>query len=233
MIVDVLADDFTAKYITFVNHAGPDAGQAVALRTAGSFLAFQGCAIEGYQDTLFTDSGMSQFFYDCHIYGTVDFIFGDAKVIIQNSYIYTRKRTQSWSDVITAQGRKNPSVPTATILHNCSLTTAPEYDYNVKSYLGRPWMDYSRTIVMESFLDSHIDPEGWSKFDGKENQNTLYYAEYKNRGPGSPTGDRIKWPGFHVLNNPEEVIMFTVEQFIDGSTWLPKVEVPYIGGLIQ
>lgn len=148
---DVSTDHFTAKFTSFVNYAGFDAGQAVALRTEGSFLAFQDCSVEGYQESLFTHSGLSKFFYDCHIYGTVDFIFGDAKVIFQNSYIYTTPISDPWSDIITAQGRYQESDRAATVLHNCTITTAPWYDYNLKSYLGRPWKDYSRTVIMKSF----------------------------------------------------------------------------------
>ena len=48
-----------------------------------------GCAIKGYQDTLYAKSG-TQFYHECRIEGTVDFIFGDATVVFQDCDIAAR-----------------------------------------------------------------------------------------------------------------------------------------------
>ena len=52
--------------------------QAVALRISGDKAAFYNCKLIGFQDTLCDDRG-NHFFKDCHIRGTVDFIFGSGK----------------------------------------------------------------------------------------------------------------------------------------------------------
>ncbi|TQD93416.1 hypothetical protein C1H46_021005 [Malus baccata] len=46
-------------------------------------------SFEGYQETLYTHS-RKQLYRECDIYGTVDFIFGDATVVLQNCNIYPR-----------------------------------------------------------------------------------------------------------------------------------------------
>ncbi|KAL5783813.1 hypothetical protein ACOSP7_008842 [Xanthoceras sorbifolium] len=224
---------FLAKDISIINTAGPDGGQAVALQTTSDYFACYRCSIEGYQDTLYTAHGNMQFFSACNIYGTIDFIFGDAAVVFQNSNIYVRLPRDGQQNVITADGRRE-EINTAIVIHNCSIIPTSELRSkpSVKTYLGRPWKKLSRTIIMESYLDGFINSEGWLKFNNESDITSLYYVEYRNYGPGSSTGGRVKWLGYHVLDNPKDVQNFTVENFIKGSDWLPKLKVPYIPGLI-
>ncbi|KAH7574647.1 hypothetical protein JRO89_XS03G0326100 [Xanthoceras sorbifolium] len=232
---DINSKSFLVKDISIINTAGPYAGQAVALRTAGDYIACHRCSIEGYQDTLNAHFGNNQFFFDCHIYGTIDFIFGYAAVVIQNSYIHVRLPREGQKNVITADGRYQEMNNTAIVIHNCSIIPTPELKSksHVKTYLGRPWKKLSRTIIMESYLDGFIDPQGWIEFDNQSDITALYYAEYHNYGQGSSTSGRVKWPGYHILDNPNDVQSFTVENFIKGSEWLPKLEIPYIPWLVR
>ncbi|XP_057957105.1 pectinesterase/pectinesterase inhibitor PPE8B-like [Malania oleifera] len=75
----------SAEKITIINSAGPNYRQAVALRSSSNFSTFYKCVFQGYQDTLYVHQGI-QFYRDCEIYGTVDFVFGNARVVIQHSY---------------------------------------------------------------------------------------------------------------------------------------------------
>ncbi|KAH9292769.1 hypothetical protein KI387_042046, partial [Taxus chinensis] len=86
----VWGDGFVAKGMTIANTAGPQKFQAVALLVVSDMAVFYRCAIKGYQDTLFLHSNR-QFFRECHISGTIDFIFGNSAVVIQNSVILVRK----------------------------------------------------------------------------------------------------------------------------------------------
>ena len=96
----------------------------------------------------------------------------------------------------------------------------------VETYLGRPWKEYSRTVYMQSFMDSLIAPSGWHEWNGNFALSTLYYAEYDNTGPGSNTGNRINWPGYHVIN-ATDAASFTVSNFLNGDDWVPQTSVPY------
>ncbi|CAI0393960.1 unnamed protein product, partial [Linum tenue] len=95
---------FIARGITFRNTAGPQNHQAVALRSDSDRSVFYQCSIEGYQDTLYVHS-QRQFYRECYIYGTVDFIFGNAAAVLQNCMIYARRPMKSQKITITAQGR--------------------------------------------------------------------------------------------------------------------------------
>ncbi|XP_010264397.1 PREDICTED: probable pectinesterase/pectinesterase inhibitor 41 [Nelumbo nucifera] len=88
------------------------------------------------------------------------------------------------------------------------------------SYLGRPWKDYSRTVYLQSFIDSLIDPAGWIAWSGDFALSTLYFAEYNNTGAGSVTTNRVSWPGYHVIN-ATDAANFTVSNFVLGDDWLP------------
>ncbi|XP_022864586.1 probable pectinesterase/pectinesterase inhibitor 61 [Olea europaea var. sylvestris] len=90
---------------------------------------------------------------------------------------------------------------------------------------------YSRTVYMLSYLGDHIHPRGWLEWNGAFALDTLYYGEYQNSGPGAGVGQRVKWPGYHVITSTVEASRFTVRQFIFGSAWLPGTGVAFVAGL--
>jgi len=102
---------------------------------------------------------------------------------------------------------------------------------SVKTYLGRPWKEYSRTVFMKTFLDGSIDKAGWMPWSGDFALKTLYYGEYMNTGPGSSTAGRVKWAGYHVITSASVASQFTVGKFISGDSWLPSTGVPFTSGL--
>ncbi|KAL7205314.1 hypothetical protein ACSBR2_018291 [Camellia fascicularis] len=231
--VAVVGPRFVAINITIRNTAGAIKHQAVALRNDADLSTFYKCSFEGYQDTLYTHS-LRQFYRECDTYGTVDFIFGNAAVVFQNCNMYPRLPILGQFNTITAQGRTDINQNTGTSIQNCTITAASDLAANnglTQTYLGRPWKLYSRTVYMQSFLDNLINPAGWAAWSGTFALDTLYYAEYNNRGPGSSTANRITWPGYHVIN-ATYAVNFTVSNFISGNSWLPTTRVPYTGGLM-
>ncbi|CAH9096791.1 unnamed protein product [Cuscuta europaea] len=221
-------EGFIGRGITFRNTAGPANHQAVALRSGSDHSVFYQCSFEGYQDTLYVHSNR-QFYRDCNIYGTVDFIFGNAAVVIQNCNIYARNPPNG-INTITAQGRKDPNQNTGISIHNSRVAAATRLSGTAKTYLGRPWKQYSRTVFMKTSLGSLIDPAGWFPWDRAFALNTLYYGEYANTGPGAPTNRRVRWGGYHVITSPADASKFTVGSFLGGTSWLPS-DVPVTPGL--
>lgn len=85
---------------------------------------------------------------------------------------------------------------------------------------------------MKTYLDDLVDPVGWSKWgDSDFALSTLYYGEYQNFGPAAATGNRVNWPGYHVMMSLNETSQFTVTGLISGRAWLPSTGVPFISGL--
>ncbi|GKV33080.1 hypothetical protein SLEP1_g41627 [Rubroshorea leprosula] len=229
----VSGDGFIARDMTFENTAGPQKHQAVAFRSGSDFSVFYRCSFIGYQDTLYVYS-QRQFYRECDIYGTQDFIFGDAVAVLQNCNIYVRKPISDQKNTITAQGRKDPNENTGIVIHNSRVMAASDLkpvQGSFKTYLGRPWQKYSRTVFMKSTLDGLIDPAGWLPWNGKFALSTLYYGEYMNIGPAAVTSGRVNWPGYHVIKSSTEASQFTVGNFLAGGSWLPGTGVPFDSGL--
>ncbi|XP_020868832.1 probable pectinesterase/pectinesterase inhibitor 7 [Arabidopsis lyrata subsp. lyrata] len=171
----------------------------------------------------------------CDVYGTVDFIFGNAAVVFQNCNLYPRKPMPNQFNAITAQGRSDPNQNTGTSIQNCTIKPADDLvssNYTVRTYLGRPWKEYSRTVYMQSYIDGFVEPVGWREWNGDFALSTLYYAEYNNTGPGSNTTNRVTWPGYHVINSTDAA-NFTVTGLFIEDDWIWKTGVPYTSGLIS
>ncbi|CAL5191373.1 unnamed protein product [Lathyrus oleraceus] len=226
---------FVARDITFQNTAGPINGQAVALRSSSEKSIFYRCKIIGYQDSLCAHSNL-QFYRNCIISGTVDFIFGYAAAVFQNCQIIVKKGLPGQYNTISAQGGEyGPNKPFGFVFQFCKIYADSDLlpiSKSIKTYLGRPWGAHSKTIFMQSYISDMLSPIGWSEWIGHpEYSDTLYYAEYQNYGPGAMLQYRVKWKGYHILKYSKEAINFTVARLISGNTWIPSTNVPFTPGL--
>ena len=226
---------FIAKSMGFQNTAGPQGHQAVALRSQSDMSAFYNVRIDGYQDSLYTQTHR-QFYRNCVISGTVDFIFGDASVVIQNSLIIVRQPMSNQQNTITAQGKTDRRETTGIVIQNCRIV--PEQKlfptrFQTPTFLGRPWKEFSTTVIMESLLGDFIQPAGWMPWQGNFALDTLFYREFNNRGPGANTNQRVKWRGYKVMTNRNEAIPFTAGPFLQGDQWLPGTGAPFVLGLTK
>lgn len=224
---------FEADGITFANTAscesfatgGRGVGQAVACLVAADCVIFRKCRFLGHQDTLYTfgrkgDKGgqvgeqYRQYYEDCYIEGTVDYIFGWAVAY------FNRCEIHSLSDgyltaASTPQGQRYGYV-----FNECKLTAEP----GVKSYLGRPWRLYAQTVFLNCKMDDCIKPEGWcawKKDDGRDGSTTAFYAEYKCSGKGANRDERVSW-GRQL--NSKEYSTYQMKFVFGGSEeWIPEV----------
>ncbi|KAL0441301.1 UNVERIFIED_CONTAM: Pectinesterase/pectinesterase inhibitor U1 [Sesamum radiatum] len=184
--VAVVGEKFLARDLTFQNTAGASKHQAVALRVGSDLSAFYRCDMLAYQDTLYVHSNR-QFFVQCLIAGTVDFIFGNGAVVFQDCDIHARRPDSGQKNMVTAQGRTDPNQNTGIVIQKCRIGATSDLrpvQRNFPTFLGRPWKDYSRTVVMQSSITDVIDPAGWHEWSGNFALNTLFYGEYQNTGAG-------------------------------------------------
>ncbi|XP_061373629.1 pectinesterase-like [Gastrolobium bilobum] len=222
-----VAEDFIAKSMAFENTAGANKHQAVALRVQGDRSAFFDCAIRGYQDTLYAHAHR-QFYRNCEISGTVDFIFGYATTLIQSSKIIVRKPDPNQRNIVVADGTDQKNMPTGVVLQNCQIM--PEANLmadrlTVRSYLARPWKAYSRAIIMESTIGDLIQPDGFLPWQGNQFLDTCFFAEYGNTGAGANVKTRVKW-GRGVLSK-NDAARYTADQWLQANTWLPATGIPF------
>ncbi|KAJ4908804.1 putative pectinesterase/pectinesterase inhibitor 46 [Raphanus sativus] len=221
----VFGKGFMARDMGFRNTAGPAKHQAVALMASADLVVFYKCTIDAFQDTLYVHA-QRQFYRECDIFGTVDFIFGNAAVVFQNCNILPRRPMQGQQNTITAQGKKDPNQNTGISIHNCTISPLDNLT-DVQTFLGRPWKDFSTTVIMKSYMDGFINPKGWLPWIGDNAPDTIFYAEHLNFGPGASTKNRVKWRGLRTFLTKKEANKFTVKPFIDGKKWLPSTKVPF------
>jgi pectinesterase len=179
------ADDFTARNITFRNSAGPHAGQAVAVDVTGDKAAFIHCRFIGDQDVLLTNTASSREYYqDCYIEGTTDFIFGAATAFFDHCHIHSKKDSHVTAASTPAGHRYGY------VFYDCTLTA----DTSVtRADLGRPWRAYASVAFIHCYLGPHIKPQGWSNWHQTDRYKTARYAEYEDYGPGADTAARVPW----------------------------------------
>ena len=198
----MFGEGFTAENITFENSAGP-VGQAVAVRIDGDKVAFRNCRFLGNQDTLYPHGNNSrQYYKNCYIEGTVDFIFGWSTAVFDQCTIFCKEH-----GYITAPSTEE-NTEFGFVFLNCNITgSAPENSF----YLGRPWRPFGKAVFIECNLEEHIKPEGWHNWGSTEKEKTAFFAEYNNSGKGSNSAERVKWS--HQLN-AEQAKKYTVQNIL-------------------
>ncbi|CAL1374023.1 unnamed protein product [Linum trigynum] len=224
----VFGKGFMARDMGFKNTAGPTKHQAVALMSNADQSIFYRCSFDAYQDTLYAHANR-QFYRECNITGTVDFIFGNSAAVIQNSNILPRVPMPGQINTITAQGKTDPNQNTGIAIQNCRILPYKGDAKGVsavKNYLGRPWKAYSTTAFVGSEIGGLIDPQGWLAWTGTTAPPTIYYAEYGNFGAGADTKKRVKWKGVKFMNK-KEAERFSVKAFIQGDKWIPASGATY------
>ncbi|KAL4351784.1 hypothetical protein GQ457_06G023680 [Hibiscus cannabinus] len=232
--VAVHGDFFYAKNIGFENTAGAAKLQAVALMVISDFAVLFNCSIDGHQNTLYVHS-KRQFYRDCTISGTIDFVFGDAAAIFQNCKFKVRKPLEGQENVVTAQGRSDERQPTGIIIQNSTIVADDDFAHlknRQPTFLGRPRGNFSRTIIMETFMDDLIDREGWTVGDDHCGLETGYFSEYNNRGLGSGTSGRVTWSAIKKLS-PTTAHGFTLGKFFLGDYWIKAKGVPCTSGFSE
>jgi len=216
----------TFEDLTIENSAGEGnaIAQAVAVFTDGDFLFFHNCRLIGNQDTLYTygrfgkEGGIKRnYFLDCYIEGTTDFIFGPSIAYFENCTLHSKKNSYVTA-ASTLEGQKYGYV-----FVNCKLTADKGIE---KCYLGRPWGAYAKTVFIKCELGEHILPAGWHNWEKEGKPNTeknSYYAEYKNYGPGAASKkERVKW-SYQLSDKQAAEYTFdkVMYQSNDGIVWDP------------
>jgi pectinesterase len=209
----VQADDFTAENVTFENAAGYTAGQAVALNVEGDRAIFRHCRLVGDQDVLLlATAGSRQYYQDCYIEGTTDFIFGPSIGVFDHCVIKSKKNSY-----VTAASTPEGQAYGLVFL-DCKLTA--DTTLAKKVYLGRPWRPHAQVVYLRCGLGRHIAPAGWGNWRNAENEKTAYYAEYKSTGPGANPAARVPWAR---QLTPKEAKKYSLKQIFGGpQAWNPK-----------
>ena len=192
----VLSDDIKISDIT-IRNSSCNLGQAVALHVEGDRFIMKNSRILGCQDTVYTGGNHSRQYYEnCFIEGTTDFIFGSATVVFTNCTIKSLANSY-----ITAASTDHSKL-FGYVFFNCKLIAKEGI---TKVFLGRPWRPFAKTVFINTEMGSHIVPEGWNPWSGDkmfpDKDKTAFYAEYGSKGEGAKTEKRVLWS--HQLTKQE------------------------------
>jgi len=202
---DILLENLT------IENSSAELGQAVALHIEGDRVILRNCRLLGHQDTLYAGrDGARQYFENCYIEGTTDFIFGPSTAWFESCTIHCKKNSY-----ITAANTPE-NIKYGYIFNNCNITVA---DGITSVYLGRPWRPYSMTLFMNCTLPEGIRPQGWHNWGKTENEKTARYLEYNNMGKGASTKERVKWA---KILSQSQAAEYTIENVLSGcDNWNP------------
>lgn len=188
----VEGDNFLAMNLTIENTSG-EVGQAVALALHAGNAAVVNCRLLGNQDTVYVSGdGFKNYFKDCFIQGTTDFIFGSATAYFDGCTLHSL-RDSYITAASTPQGEEYGFV-----FNHCVLTAESGV---TKVYLGRPWRVFAKTVFLNCAMGAHILPEGWHNWSKPDAEKSSFYAEYNNQGQGCDSGKRVRWS--HQLSKAE------------------------------
>ncbi|MGC4129159.1 MAG: pectinesterase family protein [Bergeyella sp.] len=197
----VFSDNFSAKNITFQNDAGR-VGQAVAVLVSGDKIVFENCRFLGFQDTLYLKGEhdipcptrkIRNYFKNCYIEGTTDFIFGASTAVFENCTIFAKEKATYLTAASTPE-----NVKFGFVFINCKIKGEADKQ---SVYLGRPWRVFAKTVFINCEIDNIIKPEGWHNWKKPDAEKTAFYAEYNSKGIGANPDKRVNWS--HQLTKKE------------------------------
>lgn len=206
----IFTHDVSLYNLTIQNPSAPscEVGQAVALYAEGNRISAENCHILGHQDTLFigplpekeyekggfmgpTESAPRvngyQSYKNCKISGDVDFIFGSGTAFFWKCEIVSELRLNREGQCIKEQGYVTaPSTPKGQpygfVFKDCNFTGECPRE---SVYLGRPWRDYGKCVLIGCNLGPHIHPEGFHDWGKTSAHGKFYFAEYGSAGEGA------------------------------------------------
>lgn len=195
--VSVVSDHVSMENLTIVNDAGhPEIkGQEVALTVYGDDFHMKNCRLVSTQDTVFLgplpddlierydgfltddlrqDKYCRQYFENCLIEGTVDFIFGCGETLFENCEI---RSVYDARNIGYAAAPAHPLSQTEGFrFHKCRFTRE-EGVGDSTIYLARPWRDYGLCVFEDCTYESHIRAEGFDKWNDTHRDQTARFYE--------------------------------------------------------
>ncbi|WP_169946808.1 pectinesterase family protein [Microbispora sp. H11081] len=182
--------------------------QAVALNLNADRAVLTNVRLLGDQDTFLVNASARAYMARSYVEGTVDFIFGDGTIVIDDCDIYEKRSTGA---PITA-ARTAAAKTYGFLIYRSRITGAT----NNTTQLGRPWGPNAQVLYRESTLSSAIKTsQPWTDMSGNPWQNARFF-EYKNTGAGATVNS----------NRPQmsdsQAANYTPQKYLAGSDgWNP------------
>ncbi len=173
--------------------------QALALWIRSDKAVLNNVRLTSLQDTLYAGSQgcgttcvpARQYYWKGYITGDVDYIFGDAAAVFDQTTFFTTYHglTATGTETIEAQQKLRQTGSSGDylsgyIFNSVNLTSQSAGMTNL--YYGRPYGQYSTFVMLNTTVDQ-VNPSGWIEFSGDTNLPTSTYAEFNTMGAGGAT----------------------------------------------
>ncbi|KAJ5248590.1 hypothetical protein N7468_000041 [Penicillium chermesinum] len=183
-------------------------------------VAAYGCSFIGYHHTLFAKKG-SLVLSNSYVEGSGDFIWGYATLFAHQSWIAVNTPGHS----IAEQGRSSSAAKGGFVFDTSLVSRTDSCGNSHDTFLGRPLNQYSLVVYMNSFLDSNIDPAGWSGWSTSSPQTAhVLFGEYNNSGPGSSLSARAS---FATKLSKRQAAAYSLSEWISDTSWLDMAAYNY------
>jgi pectin methylesterase-like acyl-CoA thioesterase len=179
-IVQAQANNFTMENIT-VNDTSGQNGPDNALLSTGDRQTYLNDSFLGYQDTLFANKSFArQYFKNCTISGSVDFIYGASTCIFDTCNITQRVGGTALTAPATPQTAYGLVFINSHLINGGSISAG-------STALARAWnAPYGQSVYIDSNMDNMISNVGWTNFSSTPQYvSTERYDEYGSYGPGA------------------------------------------------
>lgn len=203
----VCADGVSIRDLSVINDAADPKtkGQQVALSVCGSGFRMEDCTLTSTQDTLFLGplpndligryegflldplrrgGPLTQWFCNCLIQGSVDFIFGCGESLFEGCEI--RSVADGRSVGYVAAPAHHLSRREGFRFRNCRFTRNADVPER-SVYLARPWRDHGLAHFENCTYGAHIIPAGFDPWSGTRRDLTARFFE------DPPVPGRVSW----------------------------------------
>ena len=203
----VTAEQVTLRDLSVINDRGDPArnGQQVALSVCGGGFTMENCSLASTQDTLFLGPlppdlrlryrdllpwelrrGEPLFarFANCRIVGSVDFIFGGGRALLEGCEILSVYDGRNIG-YVAAPSHDGDQAEGFTF-RRCRFTAEPEVAPG-SVYLARPWRDHGLAVFEDCAYGPHIHPAGFDKWGTTDRDKTARFYEKP------PVPGRVAW----------------------------------------
>ncbi|MDE7267076.1 MAG: hypothetical protein K2N89_06400, partial [Lachnospiraceae bacterium] len=195
---------------------------ALGINNGYKEIYFDNCKFIGRQDTLFGGNGSTAAFYNCSIYGAVDYIYGGMTAVFAKCDLVfnTSEDANDTGYVTAAQQNKGDR---GYLMYNCTITsTTPGVDTaSVKTskpgLFGRPWKaDTSEVLFYKTIIESTdfngvseplIQDKGWINTLSGESPLMQEYASKDATGAALDTSARVGWAAVLSANADASVTL--------------------------
>lgn len=170
------------------------------------------------------------------IYGTARALFHRCRIMVTESGLQLVAHARTGAKVLDREDYVKRAGQAATprqargdggfVFSRCRFDTG----LATRAFFGRPYRKDGRIVLMRSWLGEGIRPEGWTVKGVSEHQETVFFAEHDNYGPGADTSRRVDWA--HQLS-VEEAAEFRASRFLRGPDGELDAWLAYVRTLIE